>query len=84
MYLFKLGDDTTQSTEKDESGAHISSPIRVSPDRKRPRVKSSPRHKDHGKDKKLSVKERLYVSKNTIGLYCTYMYMCTNYSNTLQ
>jgi hypothetical protein len=49
-------------------GDHISSPIRVSPHRREPRVvKHSPRH-TQGKDySRLSAKERLYVSKNTIG-----------------
>ena len=55
------------------SGAedNISSPIRVSPDRREPRVvKHSPRYQESSDDNRLSAKERLYVSKNAIGT-CT-------------
>ena len=53
-----------------EDNAHISSPIRVSPDRREPRVvKRSPRHPEGKDDSRLSAKERLYVSKNAIGKY---------------
>ena len=60
---------------KADSGAshdeslHIRSPIRVSPDRREPRVlKRSPHHSDQGTNgSRLPAKERLYVSKNTIG-----------------
>lgn len=47
-----------------EDNVHISSPIRVSPERREPRVvQRSPRCEEDGR---LSAKERLYVSKNAI------------------
>lgn len=50
-----------------EDNVHISSPIRVSPERREPRVvQRSPRCEEDGR---LSAKERLYVSKNAIGKY---------------
>lgn len=57
-----------------EDNVHISSPIRVSPERREPRVvQRSPRCEEDGR---LSAKERLYVSKNAIGKY-TNEELCT-------
>ncbi|CAI8023050.1 hypothetical protein GBAR_LOCUS13491 [Geodia barretti] len=62
------GDEEASGDGEDKGDVHISSPIRVSPHRKKSRIKCSPRQKEQGKDEtKLSVKERLYVSKNAIG-----------------
>lgn len=48
----------------EETEEKISSPIRVSPDRAKQRTKRS-----RESDRKLSVKDRLYVSRQTIGMY---------------
>jgi hypothetical protein len=62
------GEEEASGDGEDKGDVHISSPIRVSPDRKKSRVKCSPRQKEQEKDEtKLSVKERLYVSRNAIG-----------------
>ena len=50
-------------------GEKISSPIRVSPDRERdPTRRGRESSSKTSNDRKLSIKDRLYVSRQTIGL----------------
>ena len=66
-------DVTNISGMEDGHEEHISSPIRVSPEREKQRVVKRSSHKS-SKESRLSAKERLYVSKNTIGKkYTTYI-----------
>ena len=67
--------DEETKFEEEEAVEKISSPIRVSPDRERDRSRRG--RESSGKrssDGKLSVKDRLYVSKQTIGLFCCCCY----------
>ena len=49
--------------------SHIRSPIRVSPERRERRVVKRSGKSGSTGESRLSAKERLYVSKNTIGAY---------------
>lgn len=61
-------EDISSDSNSDKEGVAISSPIRVTPDRDRSRKGGRRRGKDgRGGGKKLSVKERLFVSRKTIG-----------------
>ena len=69
-------DRETVSGTSEGGDEHISSPIRVSPDRRE--SKRSPRHAQ-GKDySRLPAKERLFVSKNAIG---NCLFLCASHVN---
>ena len=59
-------DISSDSDSAEKSVGAISSPIRVTPDRDRGDRKGR-RRGDKDRGKKLSVKDRLFVSKKTIG-----------------
>ena len=72
--LFLSKECDSLSIERGKKEEKINSPICVSPHRDK-----SSRNREDDKtpfDGKLSVKERLYVSRHTIGLYCIYCLIC--------
>ena len=60
--------ESSSNSEKGDSSL-IRSPIRVSPERKEPRVVHDTSSSYRKSSSKLPVKERLYVSKRTIGMF---------------
>ena len=65
-----MSTEDISSDSDSEKNMTINSPIRVTPDRDRRDRKRGRRHtseKDGSRGKKLSVKERLFVSKKAIG-----------------
>ena len=72
--LFLSKECDSLSIERSKKEEKINSPICVSPHRDK---LSRNREDDETPfDGKLSVKERLYVSRHTIGLYCIYCLIC--------
>ena len=59
--------ESSSSSEDERNKSPIRSPIRVSPERKEPRVVRDSSSRKFRSEGKLPVKERLYVSKRTIG-----------------
>ena len=65
------GSEVSSNSEEEGNSSPIRSPIRVSPERKETRVVHDTSSHDYRKKSgsKLPVKERLYVSKRTIGTF---------------